>query len=161
MVLIVMLTEQIKATFKDAARKLTGQKKREFTAQVALDYFEGSARRAERALGWDRVSIQRGLDSLKSGVDYRDNYQARGRKKVETLLPNLSQDICELVEGDAQADPKFQTSFRYLKVSAQAVRDQLIAEKGYRDEDLPCRQTIGEVLNRLGYRLRKPSRPSP
>lgn len=75
-------------------------------------------------------------------------------------MPNLAQDIGALVEGDAQADPKFQTSFRYLKVSAQAVRDQLIAEKGYRDEDLPCRQTIGEVLNRLGYRLRKRSRPS-
>lgn len=41
MVLVLMLTEQIKATFKDAARKLTGQEKREFTAQVALDYFEG------------------------------------------------------------------------------------------------------------------------
>ena len=155
-----MLTEQIKATFKDAARKLTGQKKREFTAQVALDSFEGSARQTERALGWDRVSIQRGLDSLKTGVDDCDNYRARGRKKVETLWPNLAQDICALVEGDAQADPQFQTSFRYLKVSAQAVRDQLIAEKGYRDEDLPCRQTMGEVLNRLGYRLRKRSRPS-
>ena len=155
-----MLTEQVKATFKDAARKLTGQKKREFTAQVALDYFEGSARQTERALGWDRVSIQRGLDSLQTGVAYRDNYRARGRQRVEILLPNLTQDISELVEGEAQADPKFQTSFRYLKVSAQAVRDQLIEEKGYSNEDLPCRQTIGEVLNRLGYRLRKRSRPS-
>ena len=161
MVLVLMLTEPIKATFKDAARKLTGQKKREFTAQVALDYFEGSARRTERALGWDRVSIQRGLDSLRTGVDYPDNYRARGRKKVERLLPHLAQDIGALVESDAQADPKFQTSFRYLKVSAQAVRDQLIAEKGYSDEDLPCRQTIGAVLNRLGYRLRKHSRLNP
>ena len=76
-----MLTEQIKATFKDAARKLTGQKKREFTAQVALDYFDSSARQTERALGWDRVSIQRGLDSLKTGVDDCDNYRARGAKK--------------------------------------------------------------------------------
>lgn len=156
-----MLTEQIKATFKDATGKLTGQKKREFTAQVALDYFEGLARRAEQALGWDRVSVQRGLDSLKSGVAYSDNDQARGRKKVAVLLPNLAQDIGKLVEGEAQADPKLQTSFRYLKVSAQAVRDKLITEKGYRDGDLPCRQTIGEVLNRLGYRLRKLSRPSP
>jgi len=150
-----MLTEQIKATFKDAARKLTGQKKREFTAQVALDYFKGSARKTERALGWDRVSIQRGLDSLQSGIDYSDNYQGRGRKKVETLLPHLAEDIGEMVEGEAQADPKFQTSFCYLKVSAQAVRDALITEKGYREEELPCRQTMGEVLNRLGYRLRK------
>ena len=151
-----MLTEKVKATFKDAARKLTGEKKRLFTAQVALDYFDGSARKTERALGWDRVSIQRGLESLRTGEPYQDNYSARGRKKAEEVLPNLGQDIRDLVDGAAQTDPKFQTPFRYLKVSAQAVRDQLILEKGYRDEDLPCRQTIGDILNRLDYRLRKP-----
>ena len=156
-----MLTDQVKATFKDAARKLTSEKKRAFIAQVALDYYDGSARKTERALGWDRVSIQRGLDSLKTGIPYRDNYQARGRKKSEELLPNLEADIRDLVDGSAQADPKFQTTFRYLKVSAQAVRDQLIVEKGYADEALPCRQTIGDILNRLGYRLRKRSRLSP
>ena len=155
-----MLTEQVKATFKDAARKLTGEKKRAFIAQVALDYYDGSARKTERALGWDRVSIQRGLDSVRTGIPYQDNYRARGRKKTEEILPNLEEDIRDLVDGDAQADPKFQTTFRYLKVSAQAVRDKLILEKGYADETLPCRQTIGDILNRLGYRLRKRSRPS-
>ncbi|MEL6940031.1 MAG: hypothetical protein AAFO84_12640 [Cyanobacteria bacterium J06598_1] len=85
-----MLTDQVKATFKDAARKLTGGKKRAFTAQVALDYFEGSARKTERALGWDRVSIQRGLDSLETGIPYVDNYQARGSKKTEELQTTLS-----------------------------------------------------------------------
>lgn len=151
-----MLDAKVKATFKDAARKLTGAKKRAFTAQVALDYFDGSARKTERELGWDRVSVQRGLDSLKTGIEYVDNYSARGRKKSEERWPKLAQDIRELVDSQAQADPKFQTPFRYLKVSAQAVRDQLIVEKGYEDEALPCRQTIGDILNRLGYRLRKP-----
>ncbi|MEL6162106.1 MAG: hypothetical protein AAFR18_23110 [Cyanobacteria bacterium J06627_32] len=151
-----MLTEQVKTTFKDAARKLTGAKKRAFTAQVALDYFDGSARRTERALGWDRVMVQRGLDSLKSGIPYADNYSARGRKKTEELLPDLEQDIRDLVDGEAQIDPKFQTTFRYLKVTAREVRDQLILQKGYEDEELPTRQTIGDILNRLGYRLRKP-----
>jgi porphobilinogen deaminase len=40
-------------------------------------------------------------------------------------------------------------------VSAQAVRDALIEEKGYTDEALPTRQTIGTMLNRMGYRLKK------
>ena len=151
-----MLDAKVKATFRDAARKLTGAKKRAFTAQVALDYFDGSARKTERELGWDRVSVQRGLDSLKTGIEYVDNYSARGRKKSEERLPKLAQDMRDLVDSQAQADPKFQTPFRYLKVSAQAVRDQLIVEKGYEDEALPCRQTIGDILNRLGYRLRKP-----
>ena len=153
-----MLSDQIKTTFKDAARKLTGQKKREFTAQVALDYFDGSARKTEAIMGWDRRSIQRGLKSLKTGIPYQDNYQARGRKKIEEILPSLSEDIRELVDGDAQVDPTFGSEFRYLKVSARAVRDALITQKGYNDEVLPSRQAIGRLLNRLGYRLRKPSK---
>jgi len=40
-------------------------------------------------------------------------------------------------------------------VSAQSVRDALVEEKGYRDEELPTRQTIGAMLNRMGYRLKK------
>ena len=155
-----MLTDQIKATFKDAARKLTGQKKREFTAQVALDYFNGSARKTEAAMGWDRRSIQRGLDSLRTGIPYQDNYQARGRKKVEEILPRLVEDIRALVDDEAQIDPTFGSEFRYLKVSAQAVRDALISQQGYSDAELPSRQAIGRLLNRLGYRLRKPSKRS-
>ncbi|MGB7413269.1 MAG: ISAzo13 family transposase, partial [Thermosynechococcaceae cyanobacterium] len=151
----------IKATFKDAARKLSGPKKRAFTAQVALDYFAGSARQTETAMGWDRVSIQRGLETLATGIPYGDNSHARGRKKCEVLLPNLAEDIHALVDGQGQADPKFQTSFQYLRVSAQSVRDALIVEQGYSDEALPSRQAIGLFLNRLGYRLRKPSRQSP
>ena len=81
---------------------------------------------------------------------------ARGRKKTEERLPHLADDIRELVDGQAQADPKFQTPFRYLRMSAQAVRDLLIRHKGYTDDQLPSRQAIGRVLNRLGYRLRKP-----
>ena len=40
-------------------------------------------------------------------------------------------------------------------MSARAVREALISQKGYRDEELPTRQTIGEILNRMGYRLKK------
>ncbi|MEM9766693.1 MAG: hypothetical protein AAF892_02270 [Cyanobacteria bacterium P01_D01_bin.71] len=154
------LSDSVKATFKDAARKLTGAKKRAFTAPVALDYFEGSARKTERALGWGRVSIQRGLDTLATGEPYQDNHSARGRKPIEVLRPNLVNDIHNLLEGQTQVDPKFQTAFQYARVSARAVRAALIAEKGYTDEELPSRQAIGRLLNRLGYRLRKRSKPS-
>ena len=154
------LTEAVKATFKDAARKLTGAEKRAFTAQVALDYFEGSARKTERAMGWGRVSIQRGLDTWATGKPYVDNYRARGRKPMEVILPNLVDDIHDWLDGQTQVDPKFKTSFQYTRVSARAVREALIADQGYSDEELPSRQAIGRLLNRLGYRLRKRSRPS-
>lgn len=34
-------------------------------------------------------------------------------------------------------------------------------EKGYLDSQLPTRQTIGDILNRLNYRLRKPQKTKP
>jgi hypothetical protein len=62
-----MLNDTIQLTFKDAAKKLTGQRKREFIAKVTEDY----------------------------------------------------------------------------------------SEMGYSESQLPTRQTIGEILNRMGYRLKK------
>ena len=53
------LTDPVIATIKDAARKLTGHRRRAFQAKVTLDYLEGSARRAETVFGWGREAVQR------------------------------------------------------------------------------------------------------
>ena len=154
----LQIDEKVKSTLKDAAKKLTGPKKRAFMAKASEDYFNGSARQAETYLGWKRQTVQLGLHERRSGITCVDNYQARGAKKTEEKLPHLEQDIRELVDGTCQADPRLKTTFQYTKVTAQAVLDGLIAEKGYRETDLPCRQTMGNILNRLGYRLKKHKR---
>ncbi|MEM9220744.1 MAG: hypothetical protein AAGD25_41305, partial [Cyanobacteria bacterium P01_F01_bin.150] len=71
---MLVLSVPVKDTLKDAAQKLTGAKKRAFMAQVALDYFDGSARKTEREMGWWRVAVQRGLDTLETGIDYQPQY---------------------------------------------------------------------------------------
>ena len=125
------------------------------------DYFEGSARKAERQLGWGRQSVQLGLHERRTGITCVDNYRARGRHRSETKLPNLETDIRDLVDKEAQADPKFQSTFYYTRVSARAVREALITEKGYGNDALPNRQTIGNVLNRMGYRLKNTKGETP
>lgn len=151
----MQIDEKVKSTLKDAAKKLTGPKKRAFMAKAAEDYFEGSARKAETYLGWKRQAVQKGLHERRLGVICLDNYQARGAQKTEERLPNLEPDIHDLLDGQYQADPKLKTTFKYTKVTAQAVLDALVAEKGYRETELPCRQTMGSILNRLDYRLKK------
>ena len=145
----------------DAAKKLTGVKKRAFMAQVTEDYFDGSARKAEKNMGWSRKTVKKGQLEQETGIVCHDNYQGRGRKKSEEKLPNLEEDIKSLVEGESQADPKFQTMFAYTRVSARQVREALIEEKGYKDEELPGRVTIGAILNRMGYRLKKTQKTQP
>ncbi len=116
-----MLSEKVKETIIDAAKKLTGHRKRDFIAKVAEDYFKGSARKAESVMGWERTSVQLGIEERRTGIICVDNYRARGRHKSEEILPNLVADIHALVDEEAQADPKMKTTFAYTQVSTRAV----------------------------------------
>jgi hypothetical protein len=64
----ITLEEKVKSTLKDAAKKLTGPKKRAFMAKVTEDYFDGSARKAETYLGWKRQAVQLGLHERHTGL---------------------------------------------------------------------------------------------
>jgi hypothetical protein len=155
------LSEQHVATIKDAASKLTGAKRRAFQAQVTLDYLEGSARRAERVFGWGRDTVELGLNELRTGIVCLGNFSDRGNKKTEEKLLELEQDIRTLAEPQSQQDPKFQSPFLYTRMTAKAMRKALIEQKGWTDEELPHENTIGVILNRLGYKLRRVQKAKP
>lgn len=148
------LTDEVIQTIQSAAKLLTGHKRRRFQAETTLKYCDGSARQAEEVFGWGRAAVHTGLNELRTGVRCLDAYELRGRKKSEELCPQLIDHIHRLVEPQAQADPKFQTSFAFTRMTAKAVRDALQAVPELKDS-VPCRQTVGQLLNRIGYRLRR------
>jgi len=65
------------------------------------------------------------------------------------MSPNLTEDISATVDMQSQADPKFQSTFLYVRVSARAVREELVKTKGCDEAKLTSRETIGAVLNRM------------
>jgi len=155
------LSKQYIDTLKNAAKKLTGAKRRAFEAQVTVDYFDAKAYLAEQAIGWDRKTIALGLNELRTGIVCVDNFKARGNQKTEVKKPQLKVDIIALAEPQSQADPKFQTLFKYTRITAKAMRIALMTEKGWQDKDLPCEKTIGAILNRLDYCLRRVQKAKP
>jgi Rhodopirellula transposase DDE domain len=156
-----VLTEEVIASFKDAARKLTGPKRRAFQAQVTLDYLDGSGWKAERVFGWSHHTVTLGLNELRTGITCLGNFSARGNHKTEEKLPKLETDIRALADPESQADPKFQSPFLYTRITAKAMRQALIDQKGWTDEELPHQNTIGEILNRLGYKMRRVQKTKP
>lgn len=155
------LTTQVRSLLKDAASKLTGPDKRSFMAKTTLTFFDSSPRKAETYMGWNRVSIELGLHELHTGITCLANYGARGNKKTEEKISTLETDIRSVVDPYSQADPQMKTTFAYTRITAQSVYDALIKEKGYTEEQLPSVRTIREILNRLGYRLRKVQKTKP
>ena len=86
---------------------------------------------------------------------------ARGRKRAEELLPKLLDDIRAIVDGQSQTDPTFQSQRLYTRLTAKAVREQLIEQKGYTDTELPGEETIRVKINDLGYSLRPVRKSQP
>ena len=158
---MTILSEQYIATIKDASKKLTGSKRRAFQAQVAIDYLKSKPRLAERIFGWDRNTVELGLHELRTGITCVDHFKARGNKRMEEKIKQLESDICSLAEPTSQTDPKFQTLFKYTRITAKAMREALVVEKGWTNQNLPCVRTISTILNRLGYRLRRVQKSKP
>jgi hypothetical protein len=155
------LTDSLKALFVDTARSLQGSARRLFMARTVKELGGGGQRRAERELGWSRVTIRKGMHELASGFRCLDAFAARGRKRVEDHLPSLLPDIKAIVDSQSQTDPQFRTARLYTRLSAAEVRRQLIGQKGYTDAALPTVQTLTTKLNALGYYPKKVAKSQP
>lgn len=155
------LSPSVKALLGDAARKLTGPRRRAFMANVTVELLGGSAPRAKTRFGWNRDTVELGLHERASGLVCVDNFAARGNKKIEAKRPDLERDIHALADPYSQTDPQFKSTLSYTRLSAASVRRALREEKGWREEELPAPRTMNTILNRLGYRLRSVAKTRP
>ena len=155
------LTSEVKALLLNTAKELKGSAHRVFMARTVQALGPGGQRLAERELGWNRGTMRKGMHELERGIMCVDAFSSRGRKRSEDHLPNLLNDITAIVDGESQADPQFRTTRLYTRLRATEVRRQLIAQKGYSDEELPTAETIATKLNMLGYYPKKVAKSHP
>ncbi len=144
-----------------AAKTLKGSQRRVFMAKTVQAMGRGGQRWAQVNLGWCRETIRKGTHELRSGMTCVDAFHCRRRKPAEEHLPRLLDDIRRIADGQSRADPESQTDRLFTRISAAEVRRQLIATKGYTDEELPTRQTVNTEMNLLGYRLSKVAKCRP
>ena len=155
------ISEDFKSVIKNAANKLSGAARREYIGEITIEFLDSNARKAETEFGWGRETVKTGMAELTTGIKCLNSYSARGNKKTEEKMPELADDIRSIVDPKSQADPKFQTSFQYTRITAKAVRQAIIDEKGYTDGELPCENTIGNILKRMGYTLKRIQKTKP
>jgi hypothetical protein len=149
------LTPELRETLNETKASLSGYRRRHFMAQIVKTMCDGSPMKAEKELGWNRVTLSKALRELEGGFCYIDRYYARGRKPAEAHLPGLLDDMREIADRYSQTDPTFRTTRQYTRLTSAELRRQLMAEKGYTDEELPSQETIRKKLNDLGYGLKR------
>jgi hypothetical protein len=137
-----------------------GAQRRRYVADTMIT-LQLKQRQAQQLFGWGRDTIRKALRERYAGLTCADAFRCRGRKPAEFHLPRLLKDIRDIVQDHVQTDPTFQTTRLYCRLTAAAVRRQLLSRKGYAEEQLPKVKTITDKLNALGFRLRKVAKCRP
>ena len=156
------INNEKKQLIHEAVKRLKGYERREYQAYIALEYFQGNARRTEYAMGWGREMLTLGMKEIETGIKCIHRYKDTGRKRTEDKIETLNEDIRAIADPQTQADPSMKSgTLTYTRITAKAMREALIKDKGYKDEELPCENTIGNILNRLGYNLKRVLKAKP
>ena len=149
------------ADLRLAASLMSGPKRRAFEAEMTLKYCGGNPLMAEVVFGWGRLTVALGLAERRTGIICLGAQSAfSGRRRWEEQHPQVAQALRQLAEAHAQQDPTFRTSLTYTRLTAKAALEAL-REQGYCEELLPSPSTMAEVLNRMGFRLRKVVKAKP
>ena len=111
--------------------------------------------------GWSRETVALGLAEKRSGIICVGSQTGfSGAKRWEEKQPEVALALIQLAESHSQQDPTFKTTIAYTRLTASEALKQLM-EKGFESSQLPSISTMNEVLNRMGYRLRKVVKAKP
>ena len=135
--------QQTIQTIISAAQQMNRIDRRRFQAQVVLDHCNGNTSQTRVLFGWDQRTTRKALLEKEKGKTMVDQ-QRSGRKSFSVKLPNLQKDIRELVDPNSCTHPTFENTFRYTRMTAKAVLEALVREKGYKQKELPALSTMRE-----------------
>ena len=151
----------VKYLFKGILEKLVGGNKRRAAAEIAIEYGVGGQSFVAKELQISRNTVRKGINEIKTGEIIEDRFSERGRKKVTEKLPEIEKDISEIMEGQSQADPKFQTTRLYTNMSIKELKKQLIKRNKYTCEELPSERTLNTITNDMKYTVRTVKKTKP
>ena len=150
-----------KDIFIENINQLRGSSKRVALAKVSKAIGKGGQSKVAKEFNVSRDSIRKGLHELRTGITIVDAFNARGRKNTEEKLINLLPDIQGIVDCQSQTDPSFNTTRLFTRITVKEVRNQLVKQKGYDDNELPTNQTLTSKINKLGFNLKKVRKVKP
>jgi Rhodopirellula transposase DDE domain len=143
--------------------------RRSAIGDVIISLLDGKPRVAEDVFGWSRSTAELGMNEFRTKILCVNDLSNRRKPKAENKEPKLLADIVEIMEPHSQSESRLRTTLLYTNMTAKAVYKALL-QKGWSEETLPTMQTISNILNRHGYRLRtventkvqkKPTRRTP
>ena len=97
---------------------------------------------------------------VKDNLEIKSNKSNCGRKRITITYPELETDIKNIIEGRLYVDPHFQTEQLFCSLTIDQVMSELLKTGRYKEKFI-SRSSLGNLLNKMGYNLKKVTRNKP
>jgi len=97
---------------------------------------------------------------VRDSLEIKSNRCNCGRKRITSTYPELEADIRKIIEEKLYVDPHFQTEQLFCSLTIDQVMMKLL-ETGKYKEKFISRSSLGNLLNKMGYNLKKVKRNKP
>ncbi len=121
---------------------------------VCISLPDEKSRVAEDVSGRNRNTAEPGMNEFRTEILCVNDLSHRRKPEAEEKKPELSADIAEITEPQSMSESHLRTTLLYTDMTAESVY-RALPDKGWSEETLPTLQTISDILNRHGYRLRR------
>lgn len=97
---------------------------------------------------------------VKGNLEIKSNKNKCGRKKITERYPELKEDITKVIEGKLYTDPHFETEQLFCSLTIDEVMKKLLNLGKYNYKFI-SRSSLANLLNEMGYNLKKVKRNKP
>ena len=144
-------------TIKNTSNK---EQKMKMIGSLASDIGKRCISALSKIFGLSRFTIRKAIKIFKGIITYKPKVETRGRKSLTTKYPELQEDIKKIIENNSSVDPHFKSETQYVRLSIKEIKKQLI-ETGKYEEDSFSDSSLNNLVNKMGYNLKKVQKTKP
>lgn len=158
------IAQKLEKNYKNQIENIKKEKNRESKIKqigaLVLDVGKRSIKAIAQAIQCSRRFVKYCYLIVKDNLQIVNNRHKCGRKKKIEEYPELESDIQKIMEGNVYTDPHFETEKLYVKLTTKEIMNRLLTLGKY-EEKFMSESTLSNLLNKMGYNLKKVKRNKP
>lgn len=156
----MIVTQKLRIYYKNQIDNIKNEKnpieKIKKVGALAMDVGERCISAIAKEIGSCREYVKKCLDIIKNNLPVVYDKNKCGRKKYEDKHPKIIEQIKEICENTEHVDKSLKDNITYIDITANYILEQLVQKYDYREDILPCENTIIRILReKLGYKITK------
>ena len=156
------ISQKIEKNHKNQIKNIKNEKNRESKMKqigvLVLDLGKRSINAVSKACNCSWRYVKKCFNFV-NGI-HTNTIETRGIKLLKEKYPDLIQDITKIIEDYLSIDPHFKSEKQYVKLTVKQIKKLLIETGKYNDKSF-SNSYLSDLINKLGYGLKKVQKVKP